>query len=84
MKTREDYKMSVKDLDTLLATCQPVPYMVFGGHPPRSPQENVNIAWAVLGKKMGFDPTTVQPTNGKGQQYFSAIPLQRVLEDNKH
>lgn len=69
MKT--EYEMSEADLKELLEACKPVTYMVFGGIEPASPQENANRAWAVLGKKMGFDYMTVEPSD-KGQRFFTA------------
>lgn len=74
MYPRTEYEMTQADLDTILDTCKPVPYMVFGGRAPRSPQENANAAWAALGQKMGFDHMTVRPIDGKSQRFFSAVP----------
>jgi len=71
---RTNYEMTEADLEAMLDACKPVPYMVMGGHAPSSPQENANRAWARLGEKMGFDPMTVQPVQGKGSRFFSAIP----------
>jgi len=71
---RQDFEMTQEDLETLLAAMKPVPYMVFGGQPPRSQQENANDAWAALGRKMGFKHMTVRP-NGKGDRFFSAEPV---------
>jgi hypothetical protein len=68
---RKEYEMTQAQLDAILNACKPVPYMVFGGHEPRSPQENANDAWAALGKELGFDHMTVRP-NGKGDRFFSA------------
>jgi len=70
---RKDYEMTQADLDKIMDACKPVPYMVFGGIPPRSPQENANAAWADLGKRMGFDHMPVRPT-GRGDRFFSAVP----------
>lgn len=73
MYPRTEYEMTQADLEAILAACKPVPYMVIGGRPPPSQQENANAAWASLGQKMGFDPMTVQP-NGKGDRFFMAVP----------
>jgi hypothetical protein len=70
---RKEYEMTEADLAEILEACKPVPYMVFGGRPPRSPQENANDAWQELGRRMGFDYMTVEPT-GKGDRFFSAVP----------
>lgn len=71
MKT--DYEMTEVDLAKIMDACKPVPYLVMGGIPPRSPQENANAAWVELGTRMGFDPMTVEPT-GKGDRFFRATP----------
>lgn len=73
MSERTEFEMSAKQLSELLESCKPVPYIVVGGIPPRSQQENANAAWEALGKKMGFDSTTVKPTS-KGDRFFSAVP----------
>ena len=74
MSEKKEYEMTQEDLDKLLEACRPVRYMVVGGRPPRSPQENANAAWEDLGRKMGFDSRTVVP-NGKGQRFFSAVSI---------
>jgi predicted TIM-barrel fold metal-dependent hydrolase len=69
---RREYEMTADDLATILEACKPVPYMVFGGRPPASPQENANAAWCELGRKMGFDGMTVEPVPAKGNRFFTA------------
>ena len=76
----KEYEMTQADLDKILDACKPVPYMVFGGMPPRSPQENANDAWAELGRRMGFDHMTVRGVDGKGNRFFSAVPNKRITE----
>lgn len=73
MNPRVDYEMTEKDLEEILEACKPVPCMMIGGVTPSSPQENANRAWASLGEKMGFDSTSVRPSN-KGQRFFTAVP----------
>ncbi len=73
MEARTSYEMTQEDLDTILEACKPVPYIIIGGREPPSQQENANLAWASLGKKMGFDSMTVGPSL-KGDRYFTAIP----------
>ena len=73
---RRECEMTEAQLKALLDACKPVPYMVFGGVPPRSPQENANSAWAALGRTLGFKPMTVQPVAGKGQRFFTAEPAE--------
>ena len=71
---QREFEMSEQDLSDLLNACRPVPYMVFGTHEPRSPQENANDAWAALGRKLGFDHMTVRPIAGKSDRFFMAVP----------
>lgn len=73
MYPRTNYEMTEQDLKDIMEACKPVPYIVIGGHAPSSPQENANRAWEALGKKMGFDHMTVQPT-GRGDRFFTAVP----------
>jgi hypothetical protein len=75
MKMRKEYKMTMDDMNTLLNACKPVPYMVFNGQPPRSPQEYANAAWEALGNKLGFVWDSAQPIHGKSDLYFTAEPL---------
>lgn len=70
--------MTEDDLNTILNACKPVPYIVMGGREPMSPQENANLAWTALGKKMGFDPMSVEPT-GQGDRFFTAEPAAVVV-----
>lgn len=74
MYPRTEYEMTEEDLATLQAAFKPVPYMIIGGQPPASQQENANRAWEALGKKMGFDFMTVRPFEGKGPRSFMAVP----------
>ena len=69
---RKQFEMSEADLEKLLDAMKPVPYMVIGGIPPRSQQENANAAWAELGRRMGFDPMSVRPVSGQSQRVFTA------------
>lgn len=78
---RREYEMTDTQLDRLLDACRPVPYMVFGGRPPSSPQENANAAWATLGRELSFKPTTVRPIPGKDQRFFTALPLELLGEE---
>lgn len=68
---RKRFEMTDAQLKKVLDACKPVAYLVIGGIPPRSPQENANDAWAALGLELGFDFTTVQPT-GEGDRFFTA------------
>lgn len=66
------FEMTEEQLEKLLEASKPVPYMIFGGREPTSPQENANRAWAALGKEMGFDPMTVRPYGRDNQRMFTA------------
>jgi len=78
MKTRKEFTMTKEQCEKLLDACKPVPYMVFGGIEPRSPQENANAAWAELGLELGFDAMSVRPVAGKGMEVFTAEVVQHV------
>lgn len=69
--SRKHFEMTQAQLATILDACKPVPYLVIGGHEPRSPQENANDAWQALGEELGFDYLTVEPT-GAGARFFTA------------
>jgi len=90
MYPRTNYEMTEEDLKELLDACKSVPVMMIGSYTPSSPQENANRAWQILGQKMGFDHMTVQPIQGKGQRFFSAVPSEtdlqreeRIIEENE-
>jgi len=73
MYPRTNYEMTEADLKTLLEAMQPVSAIMLQCGSVSSVQERANAAWAVLGKKMGFDPMTVQPA-GRDPRFFTAIP----------
>ena len=72
-KTKE-YEMNDVQWAAIIEACRPVPYLIFGGMEPPSPQDNANRAWEALGKELGFDPMTVMPVPGKSQRIFRAVP----------
>lgn len=77
---RREFEMTEADLDKILDAGKPVPYIVVGGVPPRSPQQKANSAWASLGAQMGFDYTTVKPVTGKESRFFTAEAIGAVSE----
>ncbi len=77
MSERREYEMSEDDLKAILEASKPVPYMVFGGMEPRSPQQNANAAWRELADRLGFQWETVMPSKG-GQRFFSAVPEEKT------
>ena len=68
---RKEYEMTARQLADLLNACKPVPYIIVGGMPPRSPQERANDAWRALGRELGFVWDTVQSISGKDQRFTS-------------
>ena len=78
---RKEYEMTEAGLKELQAACRPVPYMIFGGMAPRSPQENANSAWCALGRRMGFDGMTVKPIEGESVRVFTAEALVEFSQD---
>jgi len=69
---RKEFQLTADELKRLLDACRPVPYMVFGGMVPRSPQENANDAWKRLAAQKGFVWDTVRPIAGKWPECFTA------------
>jgi hypothetical protein len=70
---RKEFELSQKDLDEILDAGKPVTYIVVGGHPPSSPQENANRAWKRMGEKYGFVWDTARPVTGKGRRFITAV-----------
>lgn len=68
---RKEYELTAEQYDRLIEACKSVTYMVIGGVEPRSPQQNANDAWCALGRELGFDGMSVQPSN-KGKRFFTA------------
>ena len=70
---RKNYEMTEEQLKRMLDAGKPTPCMYLPGGQPmfRTPQENANRMWEALGKEMGFEFMTVQPT-GKGARFFTA------------
>ena len=69
---RKEFCLNEDQFNRLMEACRPTPYMIIGGVMPRSPQENANEAWAVLGKELGFEPMSAQPVYGKDAHHFTA------------
>lgn len=74
MYPRVEFEMTEADEKELLDACKATPVILVGGYSAASPQENANRAWAKLGEKMGFEPTTPKPIVGKGMRFFTAVP----------
>lgn len=71
---RKVFEMTDADLKILMEACRPVPLVALHCGSPPSPQERANNAWCALGRRMGFDGMTVEPT-GRGARFFTAVPL---------
>jgi predicted TIM-barrel fold metal-dependent hydrolase len=67
---RKEFTLTDEQYQRLLDAGKPVPYMIFGGRTPPSPQENANAAWAALGRELGFRHMTVRP--GASDRTFTA------------
>lgn len=68
---RKLYVMADDQFNYLMEACKPVPYMVFGGVAPTSPQENANAAWRKLGDELGFDYMSVYPAGNDPKQFYA-------------
>ena len=69
---RYQYQMSEADVGELLKAS-----VAWPGVPGGSTAESVKLAWKAIGSKMGFDPSTVLLTGGKGYRFFTAIPIEQ-------
>jgi hypothetical protein len=77
---RKEFEMTELELKDLLVACRSTPAMFLDGGTPMfgTPQENANRAWQRPGEKKGFDYMTVQPVSGKGQRFFTAVPIEKA------
>ena len=80
MYPRTNYELTEEELSILLEAGKPTRVMAIGGSFPSTPQENANRAWQSLGLKKGFDYLTVQPIQGKGHRFFSAVPSETEVQ----
>ena len=69
---RCQFEMTEEQFEKLLDASKPTLCMMIGNVLPRTPQQNANYAWALLGEEMGFDSLTVKPVPGKSGQHFTA------------
>ena len=82
MYPRTEYEMTEEDLEKILNACKPTP-VLFGNNGMNlggDRQENANMAWSSLAKKMGFDYMTVKPIEGKNMLFFTAVPSETELQ----
>lgn len=74
---RTRYEMTEEDLAILLHAMRSDPVMKLGEHwtgEARERQERANAAWKALGDKLHFDHMTVEPIEGMGNRFFTAVP----------
>lgn len=76
---RRKYTMTQKQYDDVLAACKPVPLIMLQCGMPRSPQENANAAWCRLGRELGFDGMSVEPTSSSTPLVITAEPVDAPL-----
>ena len=72
---KNQYELTQQDYEELLKACRPTRVMSFDGVHNMFPsfQENANRAWQELGRKMGFQWDSVEPSC-KGDRFFQAEP----------
>lgn len=69
--SRKEFELTTEQYDKLIDACRSVPLIMLQCGMPRSAQQNANDAWCALGKELGFDGMTVQPSD-KGKRFFTA------------
>lgn len=68
------YHMTEDQMKLVLDASRPVPYLVIGGVPPRSPQENANSAWRAVAAEHGCKWDTIKPAGTGDERDFDAEP----------
>ena len=68
---RQEYTVTDEEFERLMEAAKPVPYLVIGGHAPRSPQENANVVWQEIAKKRGVVWDSIQ-SSPKDIRIFTA------------
>jgi hypothetical protein len=69
---RKEFELTDEQLDKLYNASKPTMCIMIGNYIPRTPQENANLAWQILGNELGFIWDTAKPVEGKGNKYFTA------------
>ena len=67
----KEFEMTKEQRARILNASRPVPYMVFGGIEPRSPQENANDAWREPGRRAGVRLLDGSPSSRKKRPLLS-------------
>lgn len=70
------YEMTDDQLKAITDAYKPTPvmYLPAGKSMFKTPQENANHAWKLLGDELGFDHMTVLPVPGADSKVFDAEP----------
>lgn len=69
------YKLTKAELKNLINASEEIDYIVIGETKPRTPYERSIALWAEIGKRKGFDYTSVKPIFGKSEKYFDAVEI---------
>ena len=71
---KKEFQLTEDDMKEYFEAIKPDPVLYGSGGVPffRTQQEKANDEWRRFGKKYGFVWDTVQPIQGKGQDWFSA------------
>jgi len=80
--TRREYELTDKQFAAFVIAinnARNTPAMMIGGTLPSSPQDVAYREWANLGKEIGFEPMTVKPVRGKGERFFTAVPVEQPI-----
>lgn len=72
---KQKYRLSDEELNQVLNASKPVTYIVIGGIPPSSPQENANAVWKSLASKHSFVWDSCEDAGTGDQHDFLAEPL---------
>lgn len=78
---RKEFEMSQEQFDKIIEAirvARSTPLIMLQCGMPESPQEAANRAWCALGRELGFNGMTVEPSN-KGERFFTA----EITEKNK-
>jgi len=76
---RVEFEMSEAQLNTLLTTMQPTPYIAVNGTTPISQSNAALNAWKRLSDEMGFDHMTAAPSRiNEGDRFFTATPRNKT------
>jgi len=58
-----EFTLTEDEMQSVLDASKPVPYLVIGGIPPRSQQEQANSAWQKIAEAHSVKWDTIRPIN---------------------